>query len=216
MPEDLYCLREKLRDMGKCAEYAILRTVQAVLEQDNQVARQVISADDEIDRMENELDTLATEFLVLGRPAEYELRTAVTIIHAAPVIERIADHAANIAKHALVLNLEPESFYHVSLYRLVIVAQEMVHDSLEAIVDADAEKARRTLRKDSTVDTIYRTIYHDLVAYMERHPDAIRRGTELLFIIKHLERIADYSTNLCEMVIFMVEGRMIKHTREAS
>lgn len=214
--DNLGCLLKKLQDMGNRTEYAISRTVQAVLERDSDAAQQIILADDEIDRMENELDTLATEFLVFRHPAELELRTAVTILHAAPVIERIADHAANIAKHALVLNCEPEPFYHVSLHKLVTVAQEMVHDSLVAMVRADAEKARQTLRKDSIVDALYRAIYKDLVSYMERHPDAIRRGTELLFIIKHLERIADYSTNLCEMVIFMLEGRMIKHTREAS
>lgn len=212
---NLNCLREKLQDMGNHTEYAISRTMQAVLDRDSDVAQQIISADDEIDRMENELDTLATEFLIFRHPAGMELRTAVTILHAAPVIERIADHAANIAKHALVLNREPEPFYHISLHRLITATQEMVHDSLIALAEADAEKARQTLRKDSAVDIIYRAIYKDLVLYMERHPDAIRRGTELLFIIKHLERIADYSTNLCEMVIFMVEGRIIKHTREA-
>ncbi|MCS6885393.1 MAG: phosphate signaling complex protein PhoU [Acidobacteriota bacterium] len=210
------CLVDGLSRMGVLAEEALALTVSAVLGRSNEAAVRIISSDDEIDRLENEVETAVREFLVSERPSQLVLRRAVTVIHAAPVIERIADHATNIAKHALVLNAEPQPFYHERLNELMSATLDMVRESIAALIAADIKRARQTLRKDDLVDEIYKLIYKDLVSYMERHPQDIRKGTELLFIIKHLERIADYATNLCEMVVFMVEGRIIRHTKEAN
>jgi phosphate transport system protein len=212
---DLTQLRTLLLRMGQLAEQAINQVTTALLDRDDRLAEQVIIEDDEIDLLENEVDRLATDVMVLRQPAAGDLRFTVTSLHTAPVIERIADHAVNIAKHVKVLNQAPKLKEYVDLPRMSALAQQMVHQSLESLTQNDIDLARRTIAADDQVDDLFHQIYDEVILIMQRDPQTIPSGVELLFIIKHLERIADYATNICEMVIYMVEGRVIKHTSEA-
>jgi phosphate transport system protein len=213
---DLNRLREKILMMGNMAESAIAYAMQAVLDRDKALSEQVIAADDLIDRLENEIDKLATDVMVLRQPAAGDLRFTVTIFHTAPVLERIADHAVNIAKHARALNEEPPLDDLPDLPKMGDITQKMVRDSLKALTTGDLQQARRTIKDDDEVDELYHIIHDEVLEIMQKDATTIRRGTEYLSIIKHLERIADYATNICEMVIYMIEGRIIKHTQEAS
>jgi len=213
---DLNKLRDKILMMGGMAESSIAYAMQAVLDRDRALSEQVIAADDAIDRLENEIDKLATDIMVLRQPAAGDLRFTVAILHTAPIIERIADHAVNIAKHARMLIEEPPLSPYINLPRMSDLTQKMLRDSLSALISGDIEQARRTIKDDDEVDDLFHSIHDEILEIMQHDSSTVKRGTEFLFIIKHLERIADYATNICEMAIYMIEGRIIKHTQEAS
>lgn len=213
---DLIKLREKILMMGTLAESAIDHVMQSLFEHNPALTEQVITDDDEIDRLENEIEKLAVDIMVLRQPAAGDLRFTVTSLHTAPILERIADHAVNIAKHVRVINTKPQLKPYVDLPKMSEITQTMLRDSLQALTTGNSDLARKTIRNDDQVDGLYRKIHNEIINMMESDSSVVRLGTELLFTIKHLERIADYATNICEMVIYMTEGRIIKHTEEAS
>jgi phosphate transport system protein len=211
----LNLLRDKILLLGGAAEAAIANATQALLERDAELAETVIAEDDEIDRMENEIDQYCSDLLINKFSVNLDARFVISISRAAQIIERIADHAVNIAKHALVLIDEPNLKTRLEIAKLAAIAQEMLLGSLDALTRSDCQLAFNTIHKDDSADQLFHTIYNQLIATMEQDSKTIRRAVELLFTIKHLERIADYATNICEMVIYLVEGRLIKHTPEA-
>ncbi len=213
--EDLILLRDNILLLGGAAEAAIARATSALMDRDADLAESVIAEDDEIDRMENDIDKHCSDLLINKQSINLDLRFVLLVSRAAQTIERIADHAVNIAKHALVLIDQPQLKIHIQLPELASIAQEMLLGSLDALTRSDCNLAFETIHKDDKADKLFRTIYAQLVTLMEQDPKTVRRAVELLFIIKHLERIADYATNICEMVIYLVEGRLIKHTPEA-
>ncbi|MBL8151264.1 MAG: phosphate signaling complex protein PhoU [Blastocatellia bacterium] len=208
-------LRDRVLILGGSAETAIARAVHALIERDSTLAEAVIAEDDEIDKLENEIDQQCNETLLTGNYSNGDLRFVLAVSRAAPIIERIADHAVNIAKHALVLIDKPQLKPYIDLPQMASIAQEMLLDGLDALTRANCELARRTIKQDDRVDAFHHRIYHELIDMMERDPKTVRRAVELLFVIKHLERIADYATNICEVVVYMAEGRVIRHTQEA-
>jgi phosphate transport system protein len=212
---NLDLLRDKILLLGGAAEEAIARATRSLIERDSELAEAVIVADDEIDQLENEIEQQCTEILTKDNLNTTDLRFLMTVSRTAPIIERIADHAVNIAKHALVLMSEPNLKTYIDLPELAKIAQEMLIEGLDSLTRKNCELARQTIHKDDRADELFHRIFDDLIEVMERDPRTVRRAVELLFVIKHLERIADYSTNVCEMVIYMVEGRIIKHTPEA-
>lgn len=212
---ELEVLRQKVTEIALSTEVAITGALKAVLDRDSELAKEIIRKDDNVDQLENEIDQLATEILTFTKPGVDDLRFTVTVMHTVPMIERIADHAVNIAKHSLILNSQTELFQHRDLLTLGTVSKMMFRDSVDSLLMADAEKAHKTIERDDEVDHFYHSIYNDIVSVMERDTSTIKRGAEMLFIIKHFERIADYSTNICEMAIYMVENRVIKHTHHS-
>jgi phosphate transport system protein len=127
------------------------------------------------------------------------------------MVERIADHAVNIAKHTLSLNNQPELELGVDLSSIARVVQEMLVDGLDSFTSGDPEKARATIARDDEVDALYDRLYEKVIEAMKRSPDGVASGSEWLFVLKHLERIADYVTNICEQIIYMSRGQVIKH-----
>lgn len=212
---DLTLLRDQILLLGGSAESAIAKAVAALMDRDSDLAEMVIIDDDEIDSLENTIDIHCNNVLLQKREIDLERRFILTVSRVAPIIERIADHAVNIAKHALVIISEPQLNFYIELPELAGIAQEMLLTSLDALTRYDCKLARNTIHQDDRADELFHRIYDNLVQTMERDPRTVRRAVELLFVIKHLERIADYATNICEMVIYMVEGRVIKHTPEA-
>ncbi|KAF0249014.1 MAG: phosphate transport system protein [bacterium] len=212
---DLNKLKEKINLMGSLTQDAIEQTVKALVERNTELSEKVIIADDKIDTLENEIDKLATDVMVLRQPAAGDLRFTITCLHTAGIIERVADHAVNIAKHIRVINSEPSLKPYVDLPTMGTITREMFGDSLQALINGDTNLARQTIRRDDQVDELFHLIYDDLLVIMQSDPTTVKRGSELLFVIKHLERMADYATNICEMVIYMMEGKVIKHTQEA-
>lgn len=209
---DLNRLRDRLLVMGGAAEQAIALSTRALIERDSQMAERVIRDDDAIDQMELEIDALCVDILVLKQPAASDLRFVISIARVAPIVERIADHAVNIAKHALRLNDEPELDLNIDISPMAGVVQEMLIAGLDAFTSGDPERARNTIARDDEVDALYDHLYERVIQAMEQDPSAVARGAEWLFMLKHLERIADYVTNICEQIVYMARGQVIKHT----
>ncbi|HSB12606.1 MAG TPA: phosphate signaling complex protein PhoU [Blastocatellia bacterium] len=209
---DLDRLRDRLLVMGGAAEKAIMLSMRALVERDSDLANRVIREDDAIDQMELEIDQMCVDILVLKQPAASDLRFVVSAARTAPQVERIGDHAVNIAKHALSLNDEPQLEMQIDIYSMAKIVQDMLVEGLDAFTSGDPERARATIARDDEVDSLYDQLYARVLHVMTQDSAAVERGSQWLFILKHLERIADYVTNICEQIVFMARGQVIKHT----
>jgi len=205
-------MRDKLLVMGGAAEHSIANSVRALVERDSALAERVIHDDDAIDRMELEIDEMCVDIIALKQPAASDLRFVISAARTAPVVERIADHAVNIAKHALALNDQPQLDLHIDLARMGEIVQEMLVDGLDAFTSGDPEKARSTISRDDEVDGLYDRLYGQVLDVMSFDSAAVARGAQWLSVLKHLERMADYVTNICEQIVYMARGQVIKHT----
>jgi phosphate transport system protein len=210
----LNMLRDKILIMGGAAENQIERALRAIIDRDSDLAEQVIRDDDRIDQLELEIDDACIDALVLQQPTASDLRFVVGVAKAAPNVERIADHAVNIAKHALVLNNEPQLKSYVDLPKMSKITQEMLVDGLDAFTAVDSDKAWGVIKRDDEVDALYRKIFNEMQDGMSADPGTVPRSVQVIFVAKHLERIADYVTNICELVVYMKRGSVIKHVYE--
>jgi len=210
--EDLNLLRDKLLIMGGAAEKAIMLSMRALMERDSDLAQRVIREDDNIDQMEIEIDQICVDVLVLKQPAASDLRFVISVARTAPMVERIADHAVNIAKHAVTLNGEPQVDWGIDLSGVSRVVQEMLVEGLDAFTSGDPDRARATIARDDEVDATYDRMYDRVIEVMTGESTTVARGAEWLAILKHLERIADYVTNICEQIVYMARGQVIKHS----
>jgi phosphate transport system protein len=210
--ENLNLLRDRLLVMGGAAEKAIMLATRALMERDSDLAERVIREDDAIDQMELEIDQLCVDILVLKQPAASDLRFVISVARTAPTVERIADHAVNIAKHARSLNDQPQMELEIDLSRMAKIVQEMLVEGLDAFTSGDPERAQKTIGRDDEVDEMYDRLYEEVIRVMKQESGNVGRGAEWLSVLKHLERIADYVTNICELIIYMARGQVIKHT----
>jgi phosphate transport system protein len=210
--EELTRLRDRLLIMSGAAEKAIAHAVQALTERNSELALRVIREDDLIDQMELEIDSMCVDILVLKQPAAGDLRFVVSIARTAPTVERIADHAVNIAKHALSLNDLPDLDLRIDVARMAKRVQDMLVDGLDSFTSGDPERARSTIARDDEIDVQYDVLYEKVIEVMTNDPSTVARGAQWLFVLKHLERIADYVTNICEQIVYMARGQVIKHT----
>ncbi|WP_058867800.1 phosphate signaling complex protein PhoU [Chloracidobacterium thermophilum] len=209
-------LRDKVLLLGGQAEDSLSRALGALIRRNSALAEQVIRDDDAIDSVESEIDEMCADLLIkAAQLSPADLRFVIGVLRTTPMIERIADHAVNIARHALRLNDEPELKPYVALPQMATLVQKMLADALDALTQSNATKARQTIRFDDKVDVLYRRFFNELTACMVKDSSTVVRAAELLFVIKHLERIADYATNICEQVVYLAEGRAIKHTADA-
>jgi len=209
--EELERLREKLLRLGGMVEEAIGKSVRALVERRDELAREVIEGDAEVDRLELDIDELCVELLALHQPMAKDLRFIATAMKITPDLERMADHAVNISERALELNREPPLKPLVDIPWMARRAQEMVHGALDAFVRADSEAARRIILLDDELDRRMEGVFHDLFSHMLEDPGVIGRAVRLTFVAKHFERIGDQATNVCEQVIYMAEARVVKH-----
>jgi len=209
---DLNRLRDKLLVMGGAAEHAIAFSIQALIERDSELAARVIREDDQIDQMELEIDQMCVDILALKQPAASDLRFVISTARVAPTVERIADHAVNIAKHALSLNDQPELDVDIDVGKMAGIVQEMLVEGLDSFTSGDPTKAEATISEDDEVDSMYDAFYLEIVKVMSADPSTVGRGVQWAFVLKHLERMADYVTNICEQIVYMARGQVIKHT----
>jgi phosphate transport system protein len=211
LDEELDTLRDTVLRLGGEAEQALVRAIDALTERDDTVARQVLEHDDEIDRLEMEVDRQCIDIFVLRQPAARDLRFVMSVAKMAPVIERIADHACNIARAVIDLNKEPELKNQIRILRMGEVASSMLGAALDAFTKRDPVAAREVIKRDAEINNLYNSIFHDLIELMVKEPSTATRDARLLFIAKHLERIGDYVTDICELTVYMTEAAIIKH-----
>ena len=209
--EQLGVLSEKILRLGGLVEEAIGRSISALVERDSALARTVIEHDADVDRLELEIDRSCMEMLALQQPIAGDLRLVTTAMKITTDLERMADLAVNVSERAIELNLEPQLKPFVDLPRMARRAQEMVHGALDAFVQRDAEAARKVIDMDDGLDLTMEQIFRELVSFMLEDPSTVTRALRLTFVAKYFERIGDQATNICEQVVYMTEGRVIKH-----
>ncbi|MBO0798995.1 MAG: phosphate signaling complex protein PhoU, partial [Blastocatellia bacterium] len=208
-------LRDHVLLMGGEVERAIDQATRALIERDTELAEQVLRDDDLVDSLELESDQLCVRLLALQLSEAPDLRLVVTAIKITPILERIADHACNIARAAIYLNDEPQLKPYFDLPKMSWLACEMLRLSLDAFAAADAASARTVIDRDDDIDRLYDRIFHDLLDRMSRDPEAAGRAARLLLVAKHLERIGDYVTDICELIVYMKDALVIKHSQLA-
>ena len=211
LDEELDSLRTNVLRLGGEAEAALVRTMRALTERDSVGAREVLDRDDQIDQLEVEVDRQCIDIFALRQPAARDLRFVMSVVKMAPVLERIADHACNIARVAIDLNREPEPKDYSRLRRMGEIASSMLAAALDAFTRNDAEAARQVIKRDAEINDLYNQIFNELIELMTEEPATATRNARLLFVAKHLERIGDYVTDLCELTVYMAEAAFIKH-----
>lgn len=212
---DIQRLTEKLLRLGAMVEDSIRDSITALLERDSDLAEVVIKRDKAIDALELEIDQAVLELIAKMQPAAVDLRFVAAIMKITPDLERIGDLAQDVCERVIELNREPPFKRLSELETLARTAQEMVRQALDAFVNRDAVMAREVIARDDLVDHLTEQSFRELLTYMAESSDYIGRAIRLTFIGKYFERMADGATNLCEMVVYLVEGNVIKHAKLA-
>lgn len=212
--KDIEKLKEEILRMGAMVEDSISDSIRALLERDTELAERVIANDTAIDQLELEIDQHTVELIAKMQPAAVDLRFVTTAMKITPELERIADLAVDVCERSVELNREPALKPLIDIPRLARIAQEMVRQSLDAFVRRDAALARQVITRDDEVDLLTEQSFRELLTYMLEDSRNISRAIRLTFIGKYFERIADGATNICEMVVFLAEGKVIKHSNE--
>ena len=211
LDDELDSLRDRVLLLGGEAEAALDRAMKSLLERDSELAAKVLEQDDQIDQLEVEIDRQCIDIIALRQPAARDLRFVISVAKMAPVLERIADHAANIARVAIDLNNEPELKSVMDLSRMSEHGLGMLRAALDAFTTNDAIAAREVIASDAEINDLYNHIFHGLIELMVTEPSTATRDARLLFVAKHIERIGDYVTDICELTVYMAEAAFIKH-----
>ena len=210
--EELEALKQTLLAMGGLVEDQIRRVMKALLERDDVMAQEVVERDRQVNTYDVEVDEQCVSLLALYQPAAGDLRFITTAMKIVTDLERIGDQAVNIAQRVLELNREPQLKPYIDLPRMAEQAQRMVKESLDAFVARDTELARRVRAEDDEVDALKEQIFRELLTFMMEDPRTIPRAIRLILISRFMERVADHATNIAEMVVYLVEGKMVRHT----
>lgn len=212
LDDELDMLRDRVLLLGGETETAVQKAMYALVERDSDAAREVLAGDDQIDKLELEIDRFCIEVLALRQPAARDLRFVVAVAKITPILERIADHACNIARVAIDLNDEPLLKPYVDLPHMASSASRLLRAALDAFTHGDAAQARALIERDDEIDEMYDRVFHDLIRLMASDASTTTRAARLLFVAKHLERIGDYVTDICELTVYMTEAAFIKHS----
>lgn len=192
--------------MGIMVEQTIFDAVKSLKERNESLAQQVIDNDDAIDGLQIEIEDFCLRLLALQQPMASDLRVISTAMKIVNDMERMADHATDIAKVTIRISGQPLIKPLIDIPRMAEIAQRMLREALDAYVRRDVSQVDRLIDYDHEVDGLYQQIFRELLVFMMEDPRTIRQSTQLLFVARHLERIADYATNLGEMVYYMVKG----------
>ena len=194
--------------MAGMVEIAIERGIEALKTRNVNLAHQIIEDDLKINRKRYETEDKCLELIATQQPLASDLRTIASVLHITVDLERMGDHAEGIAKIALMLADEPPLKPYIDIPRMAQVGIDMLMGSMEAFKDRDPDRARAICNQDDEVDALYDQVYRELLTFMFNDPRTIQRATYLIWVAHNLERIADRVTNICERVVYLVEGRI--------
>lgn len=205
-------LRTQILSMGGLVEGQIERSIKALVDRDNDLASKVIEGDRLVNTMDVEIDENCLRLLALQQPTARDLRFVITAMKISTELERMSDLAENICERAIELNEEPQLKPYIDIPRMASWTLRMVRESLDAFVLQDAALARKVCADDDFVDDLTHQLFRELISFMIENQGTITRAIRLTSIGKYIERIADHATNVAELVIYMVEGKIIRHT----
>ena len=212
--DDLSHVKVRLLTMSGEAEAALGLAVEALLGRDKAKAQQVITGDRRIDAMEMEIEEQCINLLALHQPMARDLRMLTSALKIANDLERVGDHAVNIAQSAERLAQSRPITPEPEIIEMARLAREMLSDALEAFIRGDAAAGREVCLRDDRVDALHRSVFRILLTHMMEDAHSISAGMELFLVSRNLERVADLATNIGEDVVFLVEGKSIKHHAE--
>lgn len=208
--QELEALRKELLSMGKLVSEAIEDAVTSLARQDVDLARKVIDGDDAIDNLEISIEDKCMVLIARQQPMARDLRIISTGLKITTDLERMGDHAYDIANVTLRLANQPLIKPLVDIPRMAKMAQKMLYDSLEAYTRMDIALAEQVCLADDAVDDLYQQVFRELLTYMMEDPKTISQATQLIFVGRYLERIADHATNIAEWVIYLVTGQRLR------
>ena len=202
-------LHNDLLRMGSIVEKQIHDCIDALVTQNTEKAEKIMKNDDVVDDLESEIEDKAIKLIAMQQPLASDLRNIFTTTKIVTDLERMADHAVDIAKITLRLKDEKYIKQLIDIPRMAEIVELMIKDSLDAYVEGDVEKAYAVCKRDDKVDDIYKEVFKELLELMIQNPKTVNQATQFLFICKFLERIADHTTNICEWTIYLVTGEKV-------
>ncbi len=194
--------------MAGLVQTAVERGIDALKNGNLELAHQIVADDADIDRKRYEIEEKCLELIATQQPLAGDLRTIVSVLQISVDLERMGDHAEGIAKIAIMLADEPPLKPYIDIPRMAEAATQMLMSGIEAFKQRDSQLARKVCDQDDVVDQLYEQVYHELIADMVKDPRSIQRATYLTWVAHNLERIADRATNICERVVYLVEGHI--------
>lgn len=209
--EELELVKEKTLKQGSLVETMVEQAVSSLVDRDSRLAEEVIASDQKVDALDVEIEEDCLRLLALHQPAAKDLRFITTAMKITTDLERMADQAVNICQRAIELNDEPQLKPYIDIPIMSQLSQKMMREALDAFVRRDADLARQVIPEDNKVDGLKNQIFRELLTFMMEDPRTIPRAIRLILVSRHLERIADHATNIAEMVVFLVEGKNIRH-----
>ena len=211
--QELTALEDTLLRMSSLSEQSVAQSLKALVQRDSALAEQVDKDDTQLDRLQMEIDERCVQLIALRQPKARDLRFLVMTMKIASDLERIGDQAVNIAHRVEELNKEPLLKPLIDVPRMAEIARGMIRDALDAFVYAKPDVARQAITRDDEVDKINRQLHRELTSFMVEDPHTITRCLNLMSVAHNLERIGDHATNIAEDVIYMIQGRDVRHPR---
>lgn len=199
-------LHKDILRMGSIVEKQMYQCIEALVHQDEALANKIIKDDDLVDNLQKEIEDKCIKLIATQQPLALDLRSIFTTTKIVTDLERMADHAVDIAKITLRLKNEKYIKQLIDIPRMAELVKEMIKLSLDAYVERDVNKAYATCKIDDKIDAIYRQVFSELLVIMMGDSKTVNQATQFLFICKFLERAADHATNICEWTIYLVTG----------
>jgi len=209
--DELRLLKEKILRVGSLVETAIQDSIRSLVERNSDLAEKVIKNDHEINALDVEIDEECIRLIALRQPKARDLRFIITAMKITTDLERMGDLAVNIAERAIELNEEPQLKPYIDIPRMAEISQDMVRDSLDAFVRGCTNLPLEVIKKENEVDNLTEQVFNELLIFMMRDPKTVTRATRITYVAKYLERIADHATNITEMVLYLCQGKMVRH-----
>lgn len=206
---NLHELHNELLRMGSVVEKQIYNCIEALVKQDCALAEEVIKNDDIVDDLQKDIENKCIKLIATQQPLALDLRNIFTTTKIVTDLERMADHAVDIAKITLRLKGEKYIKQLIDIPRMADIVKEMIRHSLDAYVEGDVEKAYATCKMDDKIDAIYKQVFSELLVIMMGDSSTVKQASQFLFVCKFLERVADHTTNICEWAIYLVTGEQI-------
>jgi len=214
LEREIESLKKKLLALGARVETSVRDATLAIEKRDSELAQEIIEHDIDIDQAEVEVEEDCLKILALHQPVAIDLRFIVTVLKINNDLERIGDLAVNIAERAVFLAAQPRVSISIDLVDMAHHAQSMLKSSLDALVNHDAHLAHEVCTRDDIVDSMNRQMYLKVQEGILANPQQMASLVHLLSASRHLERIADHTTNIAEDVIYMIEGQIVRHQAE--
>lgn len=212
--QDLDGLKQQLLKMAAKAETMIHLSMQALVQRDISLDAELAELEDDVNKLQLDVDDRCFKLLALRQPMAHDLRFIIAAGKISSDLERIGDLTVNIHENTKVLLQFPELKPLIDIPKMADLSRQMVRDSLDAFVEEDAVKARKTVMRDDEVDSLKNQVFREVLTYMISDPQTIQVGMQLILVSRHLERIADHATNIAEDVVYLVEAKDIRHHAE--